>query len=148
VKEDRAGGRSGLTRRQFIGAAASAAAFTIVPRHVLGGAGNAAPSETLNIAAIGVGGHGAFLIDEIATHSKGMPHGSGSVKFVALCDVDEKRASETIVRRVPSTTNYGGFKKFPKAEKYNDYRRMLDKEEKSIDAVVVSTPDPCTYPPA
>ncbi|MHC4693597.1 MAG: twin-arginine translocation signal domain-containing protein, partial [Planctomycetota bacterium] len=47
-----------ISRRDFIGAAAAAAAFTTVPRHVLGGAGNQPPSEKLNIAGIGVGGQG------------------------------------------------------------------------------------------
>ena len=55
---------SGITRRKFIGTVASTAAFTIVPRHVLGGTGYAAPSETLNLALVGAGGHGAFLINE------------------------------------------------------------------------------------
>jgi len=134
-------GNSRMTRRAFVGAAASATALTIVPRYVLGGPGNVPPSETLNIGAIGVGGHGAFLINEIFTQSKYLPHGSGGVRFVALCDVDEKRASDTIVRRLPAVTNYGGFKRFPKARRYNDFRKMLDKEEKNIDAVVVATPD-------
>ncbi len=48
-----------LSRRQFVTQAASAAAaFTIVPRHVLGGSGYVAPSEKLNIAVIGCGGQG------------------------------------------------------------------------------------------
>lgn len=141
MKNSKTNGKSGITRRDFVGAAASVTAFTIVPRHVLGGPGNAAPSETLNIGAIGVGGHGAFLVNEIFTQSRHMPHGIGGAKFVALCDVDDKRASDTIVRRVPAVTNYGGFKRFPEATRYNDFRRMLDKEEKNIDAVVVATPD-------
>ena len=100
--------KSRISRREFIGAAASVTAFTIVPRHVLGGPGNVAPSETLNIGAIGVGGHGAFLVNEIFTQSKGMPHDLGSVNFVALCDVDEQRASDTIARKVPSTIPFTG----------------------------------------
>src|SRR5690606_19032673 len=47
------------TRRQFIrNLSAGVAAFTIVPRHVLGGPGFVAPSEKLNIAIIGAGGMG------------------------------------------------------------------------------------------
>jgi hypothetical protein len=50
---------SGLTRRRFLGTAASAiAGFTIVPRHVLGGSGFVAPSEKINIAVVGCGGQG------------------------------------------------------------------------------------------
>ncbi|UCG47608.1 MAG: Gfo/Idh/MocA family oxidoreductase [Phycisphaerales bacterium] len=120
--EQSAGGRSrgkgaGLSRRDFVGAATAAAAFTIVPRHVLGGQGNTAPSEKLNIAGIGIGGRGA-----------GDLHKLGSENVVALCDVDERYAA-------------GAFKKYPKAAKYTDFRRMLDKEDKNIDAVMVATPD-------
>src|ERR1043166_2273586 len=50
---------SPLKRRNFIGRAASAmAAFTIIPRHVLGGPGFVPPSEKVNIAIIGCGGQG------------------------------------------------------------------------------------------
>src|SRR5258706_8624275 len=48
-----------MTRRKFLGAAATTvAAFTIVPRHVLGGPKFVAPSEKLNIAIVGCGGQG------------------------------------------------------------------------------------------
>ena len=106
-----------FSRRDFIGAAAAAAAFTIVPRHVLGGAGNTAPSKKLNIAGIGVGGQGGGDIGNVSSEN-----------IVALCDVDQERAGDT-------------FNRFKNAKKYKDYRRMLDKEEKNIDAVVVATPD-------
>ena len=33
--------------------------------------------------------------------------------------------------------------RFPKAKRYYDFREMLDKEHKSIDAVSVSIPDNC-----
>ena len=127
--------KSGLTRREFVAAAAAASAFSIVPRHVLGGPGYTPPSEKLNIAGIGVGGHGAFLIGGIGSENR------DAVNIVALCDVDEQRASDTIVRRLPAVTNDGGFKRFPEARRYNDFRKLLDWEEKNIDAVVVATPD-------
>src|SRR5215216_6680342 len=47
-----------VSRRQFLGAAAAAAAFTIVPRHVLGGPRFVAPSDKVNVAIIGAGGQG------------------------------------------------------------------------------------------
>ena len=47
-----------ISRREFIGKTAAAAAFTIVPRYVLGGNGYTAPSDKLNMACIGVGGMG------------------------------------------------------------------------------------------
>jgi predicted dehydrogenase len=108
---------SGLSRRQFLGGAAAAAVFTIVPRNVLGGAGQVPPSEKLNIACIGVGGMGAHDVGQVSTEN-----------IVALCDVDSSHAAAT-------------FEKYPGAKKYRDFRRMLEKENNNIDAVTVSTPD-------
>ena len=105
-----------LSRREFVGATA-AAAFTIVSPHVLGGPGRVPPSEKLNIAGIGVGGRGAGDLDAVKSEN-----------IVALCDVDQRRAAAT-------------FKRYPGAARYSDFRRMLDKEEKNIDAVIVATPD-------
>jgi predicted dehydrogenase len=105
-----------LSRRSFMGTAAAVAAFTVVPRHVLGGARHVAPSEKLNIAGIGIGGRGEGDLDECASEN-----------IVALCDVDEAHAARV-------------FKKYPKAKKWTDFRQMLD-EQKDIDAVVIATPD-------
>jgi len=107
-----------MNRRQFLGSAAAAAAFTIVPRHVLAGSGTTAPSEKLNIACIGIGGQGASDIQSVSSEN-----------IVALCDVDWGNHTA------------GTFKAFPNARKYKDFRVMLDKEDKNIDAVTVSTPD-------
>ena len=101
-----------LGRRTFIkqtAAAAAAAAFVIVPRHVLGGEGNTAPSDKLNIASIGAGGMAATDIKACSSQN-----------IVALCDVDEKNAKEM-------------FEAFPKATRYKDFRVMLEKENKNID---------------
>jgi hypothetical protein len=106
-----------MNRRRFLGGAAGVAAFTLIPRHVLGGAGRTAPSEKLNIAGIGVGGQGAGDLLNVSSEN-----------IVALCDVDRRQAAET-------------FKRFPKAREYSDFRVMLEKEDKNIDAVVVATPD-------
>jgi predicted dehydrogenase len=106
-----------MSRRDFMGAAAAAAAFTIVPASVLGGSGNIAPSDKLNIACIGIGGMGANDVRAVETEN-----------IVALCDVDWKHAAAT-------------FKRYPSAKKYRDFRKMLETEDKNIDAVTVSTPD-------
>ncbi len=107
-----------ISRRGFLrNAAATTAAFTVVPRHVLGGRGHTAPSEKLNVACIGVGGMGASDVNQMRTEN-----------IVALCDVDWKHAAKT-------------FEKNPSAKKYRDFRKMLDKEARNIDAVTVSTPD-------
>ncbi|MFN0055587.1 MAG: Gfo/Idh/MocA family protein [Planctomycetales bacterium] len=108
------------SRRGFLAASAGlVTSFTIVPRHVLGGAGFLAPSEQVNIGGIGAGGMGG---GDIATVSK------LGANIVALCDVDQTRAA-------------GSFNNFPKARRYKDFREMLDKESQRIDAVTVGTPD-------
>lgn len=109
------------SRRDFIKTAAiGAAGITIVPRHVLGGAGFRAPSDMLQVASIGVGGMGGSDVNNI--------HGSGKANIAYLCDVDTARAKRSV-------------EKFPKAKFYTDFREMLDKEHMHIDAVSVSTPD-------
>src|SRR5438067_6217290 len=108
-----------LTRRNFLRATgASVAAFTLVPGHVIGADGATSPNEKLNIAGIGVGGQGAGDIGAVAPGNN----------IVALCDVDSRHAAAT-------------FQKFPDAKQYRDFRKMFDEMEKSIDAVVVATPD-------
>ena len=101
-----------ISRRQFMGGAAAAMAFTIVPSHVLA----QPPSGKLNIAGVGVGGMGQNNV-----------RACESENIVALCDVDEKYAAPV-------------FKRYPKARKWTDFRKMLD-EQKDIDAVLVATPD-------
>lgn len=98
----------------------AAAGFMIVPRHVLGGPGFVAPSDKLNIAGVGVGGKGRSDLSSFAE--------SPNVNIVGLCDVDDRQA---VASR----------EAFPKANYYNDFREMLDKEKDNIDAVSVSTPD-------
>ena len=108
------------SRRDFLKTAGvAAAAFTILPRFVLG-KGYVAPSDKLYIAGIGAGGKGESDLFNFAKSNK------AEISF--LCDVDDRRA-------------VGSKKNFPKATYYKDYRVMLDKEHKHIDAVSVSTPD-------
>lgn len=56
-----------LSRRSFLGTTAAAAAFTIIPRHAMGGAGYTAPSDLINVAGIGVGSQGGGDIQQICT---------------------------------------------------------------------------------
>ncbi len=124
--------KNDISRRQFLGGAAAAAAtITIVPRRVLGGPGYQAPSDTLNIACVGIGGKG--FSDSVAMAGENV---------VALCDVDEERGSQKHVvdRQGDIEIRKSPFDYYPKARFYRDWRRMLE-EEKSIDAVTVSTPD-------
>lgn len=107
-----------LTRRSFIAKSSAIAAFSVVPRHVIGGPGQVPPSEKLNIACVGIGGKGAMDAD-LVSHEN----------IVALCDVD------LAGRKTPQV-----IEKFPRAKVYQDYRVMLDKQN-DIDAVMIATPD-------
>src|SRR5215471_10757789 len=80
--------------------------------------GYKSPNEKLNLAAIGGGGQ-AF--NDISDAEAGVEN------VVAIADVDFARGAQ-------------GFAKWPKAEKYKDFRSMLDKQ-KDIDAVTIGTPD-------
>ena len=83
----------------------------------LGRLGFKSPNEKLNLAAIGAGGKGWTDIN-----------GCKSENLVTFADPDEKRAERA-------------YKTYPNIPKYKDYRQMLDKEGKNIDAVTVSIPD-------
>ena len=108
------------SRRQFVKTTAlTAAAFTIVPRYVLGGPGYRPPSDKLNVACVGAGGRGESVLAGV--------YNKGKENIVALCDVDSGRAANS-------------FKTYKKAKQYVDFRKMLDKQ-KDIDAVIVTTPD-------
>jgi predicted dehydrogenase len=108
------------SRRGFIKSTSVAAAgFMIVPRHVLG-RGYVAPSDKLNVAGIGAGGKGESDLSEIAKSPK--------VNIVALVDVDDRQAVKSRQR-------------FPKAKYYKDWREMLSREAKNIDACTISIPD-------
>jgi len=80
-------------------------------------AGEPTPNEKLNIALIGSGGRGAANLGSVRGEN-----------IVALCDVDERRAAKT-------------FLQYPDVPKFADFRVMLDKMDREIDAVVVATPD-------
>jgi predicted dehydrogenase len=110
-----------VSRRKFIqNAAVAGAAFTILPRFVLGGKGYVPPSDTVYIAGIGVGGKGTSDLTGVAKNA--------SARVAFLCDVDDRMAVDSV-------------KNFPEAKYYKDFRTMLDKEAKGIDAVTISTPD-------
>ena len=114
-------------RRSFIKKSGTAAtAMFIVPRHVLGGKAYQAPSDKLNIAAIGVGGQGAHILRKASGFNQ-LTKGTKE-NVVALCDVDTAYAAKT-------------FKQFPKAKVYKDFRKMLEENDTDIDAVMVATPD-------
>jgi predicted dehydrogenase len=108
-----------MKRRDFIKkTGATGLAFTVVPSVAVSGLGHTAPSDKLNIACIGAGegGKGKVNVRNMVEQN-----------IVALCDVDYDYAAPI-------------FDLYPKAKKYKDFRRMLEKQ-KDIDAVIVATPD-------
>jgi len=109
-----------LSRRHFffgplLAGAIPAAGFGSTPS--LQRLGYKSPNEKLNIASIGAGGKAE---SDIA--------GCASENIVALCDVNEKQAART-------------FEKYASVPKYKDFRKMLDREAKNLDAVIVTIPD-------
>ena len=106
-----------LTRRNFLETLSGAATgYWVVGRADF--AMSKSPNERLAIAGIGIGGKGKSDIDQAGKF--------GDV--IAICDIDDIRLDDKA-------------KVFPKAKKYNDYRKLLDEMGKQLDAVVVSTPD-------
>jgi predicted dehydrogenase len=73
--------KSHCSRREFTAAAVSAAAFTIVPRHVLGGPGFTPPSDKINLAVIGLGRQGMAVMMNLLQ----LPE----IQVVSVCDVNQ-----------------------------------------------------------
>ena len=106
-----------MNRRQFLQQSSTAAAGWWIAGRQLGYGQEKSPNAKLNVGHIGVAGMRG------ADHLRAM----GSQNQVALCDVDDKSLAQATV-------------KLANAAKYNDFREMLEKE-KTLDCVVVSTPD-------
>ena len=138
--------RKKVSRREFVaeaGMMAAGASFAargfpmIVPRHVLGGPGFRAPSDTVNYAVAGFGGMGSGNAQEM----------SKTENLVAVCDVDLAFSKGQVDNKLkpnrdgvvnPAAVRLND--QFAKAAKYTDFREMLEKE-KGIDGVVIATPD-------
>jgi predicted dehydrogenase len=128
-----------ISRRSFVGGMGKAAfAATILPRHVLGGPGFQAPSDTANLAFIGIGGMGMSNAQSLV---------NGGQRIVAIADVDFPYVERGMSRRGkdgkgnPSPQGIALQEQYAKATKYADFREMLEKERKNIDGVVIATPD-------
>ena len=107
-----------LTRRRLTQSSVLAGtALGVGPRLMFG---QPAANETLNLAAVGVGGKGA---SDLGSSAAGK-----NVKVVALCDVDHVSLT---------TAN----ERHDQARTFKDYRVMLDQMGKDIDALLISTPD-------
>ena len=113
-----------VNRRGFMKSAAAAGGLMLLPSWSAGR--QVGPNSKLNIALVGVGGIGGMAIGQLLPCKQ--------ANIVALCDVDDARAAKN-------------YKAFPASmPRFRDYRVMLDKMDKQIDAVVVSTPDHMHYP--
>jgi predicted dehydrogenase len=144
-----------LPRRDFLKTgAAAAAAFTLLPSGSYARQRRISANDRVNIAVIGCGGMGRANL-----------HALSSQNIVALCDVDwgfvdsrfadidkQLEAARTRLAQARDDAERGRQQtqvdgwvalqaKLPKAKRYNDYREMLEKEKKNIDAVVIATPD-------
>src|SRR3954470_14026818 len=105
-----------FTRRSFFKSSAAIAAFTIVPRHVLGGANFTPPSEVLTRAVIGTGGMGMGHVQSI----------NKVCKLLAVCDVDQKHLDGALKTAGPDVKGY------------RDFREVIAR--KDIDIIHIPTP--------
>ncbi len=118
-----------FSRREFLQTSVVAGATALAAPTFLQAA---SPNEKLNIAIIGCGGRGA---DNLAGVSgKSVDPKTKQVTYtgeniVALCDVDQNNLDKI-------------GQEFPKAKKFNDFRKLYD-QPNLFDAVVISTPEHC-----
>jgi predicted dehydrogenase len=103
-------------RRDFIKTSALTAGALALPRFSIASS-SGSPNSKINMAVVGAGGMGGYAVEQAATEN-----------FVAVCDVDDARAAEA-------------YDAHPKVPRFKDFRVMLDKMGKEIDAVAISTPD-------
>lgn len=115
---------SATSRREFLKTSAAIGAGYWVAAGVQG-AESRSPNERIAMASIGISGKGTSDSNDAGTHGD----------MVAICDVDVNQL------------NRAGEKRFPKAKRYTDFRKMLEEMGGSIDAVTVSTADH-THAPA
>ncbi|MBN1556568.1 MAG: Gfo/Idh/MocA family oxidoreductase [Lentisphaerae bacterium] len=105
-----------IGRRRFLRAAAlSGIAWGLGPMPAAKAVRRPSANERLNIGVVGVAGRGADNLQKVSGEN-----------VVAICDVDDERLAAAAA-------------KHPQAETYNDFRRLLDRND--LDAVVCSTPD-------
>jgi len=112
------------SRRTFMSSTVAASALSAFP-FVRSAQGFSAFSK-VNLACVGIGNQGGKDIGDL--------YDTGLCNIVALCDTE---IGDTSVK-----PRVGGIlKKFPNAQRFTDFRKMFDKMDKQIDAVLIGTPD-------
>ncbi len=158
--------KDNLNRREFLAPAATTAALTLVPRHVLGGPGYVPPSDKLALAYVGCGTQGIREMLRLLPNP--------DVQIVAVCDPERDNTNyvdwdatglRDQIRRTLEDPSWGGDYKgirggrecardiiqkyyakkrsaenFKGVSSYEDFRELLEKES-GIDAVKIMTPD-------
>jgi len=158
--------KKNMKRREFLGSAAAAAAFTVVPRHVLGGLNYVAPSDKITIGYIGCGTQGLREMTGLITNPE--------IQIIAVCDPNRSTTDyvdwslngiRNGIRKVLEEPMWGkGLKGIPGGREigqeliekyyaknrdsgsykgcssYADFRELLEKE-KDLDALKIMTPD-------
>lgn len=132
---------NGLPRRSFLrGAVITAAGLMVVPRHVLGGKGFVAPSDTVTLGLVGAGGRSLGILRELFAQT--------DARVIAVADPAEYWGKEGFYK---TETGRGPVKKVieehfsktvpgHKVTTYSDFREMLDRE-KSLDGIICASPD-------
>jgi predicted dehydrogenase len=133
---------SPLNRRRFLTTTSAAvAAMSVVPRHVLGGAGFVAPSAKVNVALIGCGGQGRtnarglFQLDDVQITAVADPQESFNLENFYYRGMGGRRPVKAELEK-----HYGEKTPNFKVAEYEDFRVLLEKE-KAIDAILCATPD-------
>ncbi len=130
------------TRRRFLTTSATAAAaVTLIPRHVLGGAKSVPPSEKVNVALVGTGGQGRVNLQALFRENDAQviavadPAQSFSLEDFYYKGTGGRSTTRELIEKqyAPKIPNF-------RCAEYEDFRVMLEKE-KSIDAVLCATPD-------
>ena len=155
-----------FNRRAFLSSAAGSLAFTIVPRHVIGGPGHVAPSDKITLAYIGCGTQGLRELMRLVANPE--------VQIVSVCDPETDntnyvdwskdgirdgirrlldnpawgkgvrgiRAGREVAREVIETyyAKTRSSESYKGCSSYADFRELLEKE-KDLDSVKIMTPD-------
>lgn len=142
MKTEFTSAKEGMSRRRFLAATGTAtAAFTLVPRNVLGGPHFVPPSEKVNIAIIGCGGQGQTNVHNLFNQK--------DAQIIAVADPAESQDLHrfyynSTAGRLPLKqeiqAHYSEITPNYSVADYEDFRVMLEKE-KAIDAILCATPD-------